>query len=125
MNLEIRDFHVPARHPVTGEPLLDKTGKPIPLIKTQKSIYLDGVLYAYLLEIPHSIAMLYYAEPDVLEAVKSRVEELTGKPDWNMSTKPEFSQLAVEDEEDEDDETFEDEEEDDTDPSENEGDLDG
>lgn len=82
MKVELRNHPAQARHPVTREPLFDDDGQPVPLVKTQKAIYLDGFLIGYCGLTPgEPISIIRNSReipPSVREIILEKVANLLG-----------------------------------------------
>lgn len=84
MQVELRNHPAQARHPVTGAPLVDADGKPVPKITDQRAVYLDGVMIGYALLACNPPKLSLVVPPRSMPAhirdmVAAEVERLLGK----------------------------------------------
>lgn len=66
-----------ARHPLSGEPMFDSDGEPVPLFPNERSVRLDGHVIAYVSEAGN----IGYRIPSsrLGEAITSEIVELVAK----------------------------------------------
>ena len=80
MDITFRNHPAQARNSITGEPLEDIYGEPVPLFPDQRAIYVDGVMCGYCSSKPgEPITLTVHMPVEQTEIINQRVEETFGR----------------------------------------------
>jgi len=76
--IELRNHPAVARHPRTNEPLADEHDVPIPLIRDQHGIYLDGYMVGYCATSGAWVATICKLDQSVIDEIVAHVTAKCG-----------------------------------------------
>ncbi len=93
MQIEFRNHPAQARHPVLNTPLFDNEGKPIPLIKDQWAIYLEGVMVGYCKDDGSWLSTTVHLQPPVLSLIEEAMVSTFGTSPKQVTQVPSPSAL--------------------------------
>jgi len=92
LNIEVKNHPAQAQNPVTGEPLKDEQGKPVPLFPDERSVWLDGKTVAYIGS-PPNYPLMFIVPAErlgsyVVDRIKEQVLVQTGRQPVKVSSVP-------------------------------------
>jgi len=103
MKLELRNHPAQAQHPITKKPLFDEHRKPVPLLKHERAIYLDGDHVGYCTAKPGFPVNLIVNFPDSMrDIIVKFVEDEIGAVSHNSMVPPPPEDRDPEDDDDDD-----------------------